>query len=66
MMTGNNKPEKEITQAPQSPTLQLAYKKQSKIKKIFSTRNLFEVLSQTESIEVDTTASNPISEINNL
>lgn len=64
-MTGNNRPEKETTQASQSLTHQLTYnKKQPKIKKLFTSRNRFEVLSQTESIEVDTTAFNPTSNIN--
>jgi len=46
---------------PNSPT---NIQKTTKNKKIFTSRNRFEVLSQTESIEVDTTASNPTSETN--
>ena len=38
--------------------------KTTKNKKIFTSRNRFEVLSQTESIEVDITAFNPTSNIN--
>jgi len=36
-----------------------------KNKKIFTTRNRFEVVSQTESIEANSTASNPTAEIKN-
>jgi len=46
---------------PNSPT---NIQKTTKNKKIFTSRNQFEVLSQPESIEVDTTAFNPTSETN--
>ncbi|KAL4104596.1 hypothetical protein QTP88_019890 [Uroleucon formosanum] len=46
---------------PNSPT---NIQKTTKNKKIFTSRNRFEVLSQTESIEVDTIAFNPTSETN--
>jgi len=62
-MAGHLSPIKEITQALQSPTLQL--KQPTKVKKIFISRNRFEVLSQTGPIEVDTITPNPDSDVNN-
>lgn len=62
MIAGHNRPTKETTQAPQSPPLQLTYKKRTKI---FISRNWFGALLQTEPIEVDTITSNSTFEINN-